>query len=63
MSEVGEELDAAEEALAALTLDPEQAKGVAAVIESLREAKGYLGLAPMVEAQVEIHDDEDKVED
>ena len=57
MSEVGEELDAAEEALAALTLDPEQAKIVAAVIESLREAKGYLGLAPMVEAQVEIHDD------
>lgn len=63
MSEVGEELDAAEEALAALTLDPEQAKVVAAVIESLREAKGYLGLAPMVEAQVEIHDDEDEVED
>lgn len=57
MSEVGEELDAAEEALAALTLDPEQAKVVAAVIESLREAKGYLGLAPMVEAEVEIHDD------
>lgn len=63
MSEVGEELDAAEEALASLTLDPEQAKVVAAVIESLREAKGYLGLAPMVEAQVEIHDDEDEVED
>lgn len=63
MSEVGEELDAAEEALAALTLDAEQAKVVAAVIESLREAKGYLGLAPMVEAEVEIHDDEDGVED
>lgn len=57
MSEVGEELDAAEEALSALTLDPEQAKIVAAVIESLREARGYLGLAPMVEAEVEIHDD------
>ena len=64
MSEVGEELDAAEEALAALTLDPEQAKIVAAVIESLREARGYLGLAPMVEVEVEIHDDvEDQVED
>lgn len=57
MSEVGEELDAAEEALAALTLDAEQGKVVAAVIESLREARGYLGLAPMVEAEVEIHDD------
>jgi hypothetical protein len=63
MSEVGEELDAAEEALAALTLDAEQAKIIAAVIESLREAKGYLGLAPMREAEVEIHDDEDGVED
>lgn len=62
MVEVGEELDAAEEALAALTLDAESAKVVAAVIESLREARGYLGLAPMVEAQVEIHG-EDEVED
>ena len=60
MDEVAEELDAAEEALAALTLDAEQAKVVAAVIESLREAKGYLGLAPMVEAEVEIHDDMDE---
>jgi len=58
MSEVGDELDAAEEALGALTLDAEQAKVVAAVIESLREARGYLGLGPKVEAEVEIHDDE-----
>ena len=32
---------------------------VAAVIESLREARGYLGLGPKVEAEVEIHDDEE----
>jgi hypothetical protein len=57
MSEVGEELDAAEEALAALDLDEANAAVVAAVIESLREARGYLGLGPKVEAEVEIHDD------
>ena len=57
MSEVGEELDAAEEALAALDLDEANAAVVAAVIESLREARGYLGIGPKVEAQVEIHDD------
>jgi hypothetical protein len=59
MSEVGEELDAAEEALAALDLDGANAQVIAAVIESLREARGYLGLGPKVEAEVEIHDDED----
>jgi hypothetical protein len=58
MSEVGEELDAAEEALAALDLDGANAQVIAAVIESLREARGYLGLGPKVEAEVEIHDDE-----
>ena len=59
MSEVGEELDAAEEALAALDLDEANAAVVAAVIESLREARGYLGIGPKVEAEVEIHDDEE----
>ena len=59
MSEVGEELDAAEEALAALDLDGANAQVIAAVIESLREARGYLGLGPKVEAEVEIHDDEE----
>jgi len=59
MSEVGEELDAAEEALAALDLDGDNAQVIAAVIESLREARGYLGLGPKVEAEVEIHDDEE----
>lgn len=59
MSEVGEELDAAEEALAALDLDEANAAVVAAVIESLREARGYLGLGPKVEAEVEIHDEEE----
>lgn len=56
MDEVAEELDAAEEALAALDLDEANAAVVAAVIESLREARGYLGLGPKVEAKVEIHD-------
>ena len=59
MSEVAEELDAAEEALGALDLDEANAAVVAAVIESLREARGYLGLGPKVEAEVEIHDDEE----
>jgi hypothetical protein len=59
MDEVAEELDAAEEALAALDLDEANAAVVAAVIESLREARGYLGLGPKVEAEVEIHDDEE----
>jgi nitrogen regulatory protein PII-like uncharacterized protein len=59
MSEVGEELDAAEEALAALDLDEANAAVVAAVIESLREARGYLGIGPKVEAEVEIHDEEE----
>jgi hypothetical protein len=59
MSEVGEELDAAEEALAALDLDEANAAVVAAVIESLREARGYLGLGPKVEAEVEIDEEED----
>jgi len=59
MSEVGEELDAAEEALAALDLDGANAQVIAAVIESLREARGYLGLGPKVEAEVEIHEDQD----
>jgi hypothetical protein len=63
MSEVGEELDAAEEALAALDLDGANAQVIAAVIESLREARGYLGLGPKVEAEVEIHDDEEMDED
>jgi hypothetical protein len=62
MDEVAEELDAAEEALAALDLDEANAAVVAAVIESLREARGYLGLGPKVEAEVEIHDDEDEDE-
>jgi hypothetical protein len=57
MDEVAEELDAAEEALAALDLDGANAQVIAAVIESLREARGYLGLGPKVEAEVEIHDD------
>jgi len=59
MSEVGEELDAAEEALAALDLDGANAQVIAAVIESLREARGYLGLGPKVEAEAEIHEDQD----
>jgi hypothetical protein len=59
MSEVAEELDAAEEALGALDLDEANAAVVAAVIESLREARGYLGFGPKVEAEVEIHDEED----
>jgi len=62
MDEVAEELDAAEEALAALDLDEANAAVVAAVIESLREARGYFGLGPKVEAEVEIHDDEDEDE-
>jgi hypothetical protein len=63
MDEVAEELDAAEEALGALELDAAQAQIVAAVIESLREARGYLGIGPKVEATVEIHDEEDGSED
>lgn len=59
MSEVGEELDAAEAALAELDLEGANAAVVAAVIESLREARGYLGLGPKVEAEVEIHDEEE----
>jgi len=63
MSEVAEELDAAEQALAALKMNAEQARVVAAVIESLREARGYLGLGPSVEAVVEIHEEEDTAEE
>jgi hypothetical protein len=63
MSEVGEELDAAEEALAALQLEGASARVVASVIESLREARGYLGLGPKVEAEVEIHDEEEDAEE
>jgi len=59
MDEVAEELDAAEEALGALELDEANAAVIAAVIESLREARGYLGLGPKVEAEVEIHEEED----
>lgn len=59
MSEVAEELDAAEEALAALQLEGTSARVVASVIESLREARGYLGIGPKVEAEVELHDEED----
>jgi hypothetical protein len=62
MSEVGEELDAAEEALAALDIDGENAQVIAAVIESLREARGYLGLGPKVEAEVELDEEEDEDE-
>jgi hypothetical protein len=62
MSEVGEELDAAEEALAALDLDGANAQVIAAVIESLREARGYLGLGPKVEAEVELDEEEDEAE-
>jgi len=59
MDEVAEELDAAEEALGALELDEANAAVIAAVIESLHEARGYLGLGPKVEAEVEIHEEED----
>jgi hypothetical protein len=62
MSEVGEELDAAEEALAALDLDGANAQVIAAVIESLREARGYLGLGPKVEAEAELDEEEDEDE-
>ena len=63
MSEVDEEIMAATEALAALDLDEANAAVVAAVIESLREARGYLGLEPLVEAKVEIHDEEEMDEE
>jgi len=63
ISEVDEEIMAATEALAALNLDEANAAVVAAVIESLREARGYLGLEPLVEAKVEIHDEEDMDEE
>jgi hypothetical protein len=35
---------------------------IAAVIESLREARGYLGLGPKVEAEVELDEEEDEAE-
>ena len=54
MSDVAEELDAVETALAALKLDDAQARVVASVIESLRETRGYLGLGPKVEATSEL---------
>jgi hypothetical protein len=63
MADVAEELDAAEAALEALDLDEGSARVVAAVIESLREARGYLGIGPKVEAETELHEEEDMAEE
>jgi len=63
MADVAEELDAAEAALEALDLDEANARVVAAVIESLREARGYLGIGPKVEAETELHEEEDMAEE
>jgi hypothetical protein len=63
MADVAEELDAAEAALEALDLDDANARVVAAVIESLREARGYLGIGPKVEAEVELHEEDDMSEE
>jgi hypothetical protein len=62
MADAAEELTASTEAIRALLAGdvPEATRRVLeAVAESLAEAAGYLGAGPMVEAEVELSDEED----